>query len=78
MPAIVGAVKINFLLESAMFQVGDYVWSSPKSEAAIFSGPGSFNVRNGLRTINRRSRMNFYSSPLHREESVLVGLKPIR
>ncbi len=58
MPAIVGAVKINSLGNSAIFHIGDVFAMSPTAVAKTFAGAGSFNTGDGLRIYNQISNTN--------------------
>lgn len=52
MPAIVGAVKINVLSSSSVFNIGDVYRAAPYAEAKTFSGSGSFNTGPEVKTFN--------------------------
>lgn len=60
MPAIVGAVKINALGASAVFNIGDVFTISPVSTAKTFAGAGSFNTGDYLNVRNEYSTTNTY------------------
>ncbi|MBM6617131.1 spore germination protein [Bacillus suaedaesalsae] len=58
MPAIVGAVKVNSIGSSSVFNIGDVFMITPNSTAKTFSGAGSFNTGDGLRIVNNASSTN--------------------
>ncbi len=60
MPAIVGAVKVNSIGSSGVFNIGDVFTISPKSTAKTFAGAGSFNTGDYLRVRNDYSQTNTY------------------
>ncbi|GAA0438088.1 spore germination protein [Lentibacillus halophilus] len=47
MPAKVGAVKINNIGNSSIFNIGDVYAMSPESTAKTYAGGGSFNTGDG-------------------------------
>lgn len=60
MPAIVGAVKVNSIGNSGVFNIGDVYRLSPQSTAKTFAGAGSFITGDYLRVRNERSTTNTY------------------
>ena len=44
MPAVVGAVNIQLMLNSSVFHTGDVFWIAPKDQAALFAGGGSYTA----------------------------------
>jgi spore germination protein PA len=62
MPAIVGAVKVNSVGNSSIFNIGDVFNISPNSTAKTFAGAGSFNTGDGMRINNRQSVTNTYDT----------------
>lgn len=60
MPAIVGAVKINSIGSSGVFNIGDVFTISPVSTAKTFAGAGSFNTGDYLKIRNDYSLTNTY------------------
>lgn len=64
MPAIVGAVNINSIGSSAVFNIGDVYTISPTSSAKTFSGAGSFNTGDHMVVNNRYSNTNTYDRDL--------------
>ncbi|MDF0726964.1 spore germination protein [Cytobacillus sp. S13-E01] len=58
MPAIVGAVKVNSIGSSSVFNIGDVFTISPISNVKTFAGAGSFNTGDGLYVLNRQSSTN--------------------
>ncbi|WP_077623091.1 spore germination protein [Sediminibacillus massiliensis] len=49
MPAIVGAVKVNSISSSSIFNIGDVYAINPYTTAKTFAGGGSFNTGNGIK-----------------------------
>ncbi|QOY34255.1 spore germination protein [Anaerobacillus isosaccharinicus] len=64
MPAIVGAVKINAMGASSVFNIGDVFTISPASTAKTFAGAGSFNTGDYLNVRNEYSATNTYDKDL--------------
>ncbi|MBD8067591.1 spore germination protein [Bacillus sp. PS06] len=62
MPAIVGAVKVNSIGNSSIFNIGDVFNISPASTAKTFAGAGSFNTGDGMHVNNQRSVTNTYDT----------------
>ncbi len=62
MPAIVGAVKVNSIGNSSIFNIGDVFNIAPMSTAKTFAGAGSFNTGDGLRVNNQQSVTNTYDT----------------
>ncbi|WNF39081.1 spore germination protein [Bacillaceae bacterium IKA-2] len=60
MPAIVGAVKVNAIGSSGVFNIGDVFTISPVSTAKTFAGAGSFNTGDHLTLRNDYSETNTY------------------
>ncbi len=60
MPAIVGAVKINAMGSSAVFNIGDVYTISPDSTVKTFAGAGSFNTGDYITVRNEHSTTNTY------------------
>lgn len=60
MPSIVGAVKVNSIGSSGVFNIGDVLLISPTSSAKTFAGAGSFNTGDHLKVTNHRSATNTY------------------
>lgn len=55
MPAIVGAVNINSIGASGVFNIGDVYNISPKSDVKTYAGAGSFVTGNNLKVYNQQS-----------------------
>ncbi|TFJ93566.1 spore germination protein [Lentibacillus salicampi] len=49
MPAKVGAVKVNNVGNSSVFNIGDVYSMSPESTAKTYAGGGSFITGDGIR-----------------------------
>ena len=64
MPAFVGAVKVNSIGSSSVFNIGDVFTISPISNVKTFAGAGSFNTGDGLYVLNRQSSTNTYDKDL--------------
>lgn len=64
MPAFVGAVKVNSVGGSSVFNIGDVFTISPRSNAKTYAGAGSFNTGDGLYVLNRQSSTNTYDKDL--------------
>jgi spore germination protein PA len=64
MPAMVGAVKVNNIGSSGVFNIGDVHTISPRSNAKTFAGAGSFNTGDGLTIRNDYRLTNTYDSDL--------------
>lgn len=62
MPAIVGAVNVNSISSSSVFNIGDVFVMSPSSSAKTFSGAGSFNVGDKIILRNDYSVTNTYDA----------------
>ncbi|WP_078548228.1 spore germination protein [Litchfieldia alkalitelluris] len=62
MPAIVGAVKVNSIGNSSIFNIGDVFNIAPYSQAKTFAGAGSFNTGDGMQVYNQRSVTNTYDT----------------
>jgi spore germination protein PA len=60
MPAYVGAVNVNSIGTSGVFNIGDTQNISPYSTARTFSGAGSFNTGESLRIKSNFSNTNVY------------------
>lgn len=60
MPSIVGAIKINSIGSSGVFNIGDVFTISPVSSAKTFAGAGSFNTGDNLKISNEYSSTNTY------------------
>jgi spore germination protein PA len=52
MPAMVGAIKINEISGTAVFNVGDVYHMAPQSQTKTFAGAGSFNTGDYLQVNN--------------------------
>ncbi|WP_226548762.1 spore germination protein [Pseudalkalibacillus sp. SCS-8] len=52
MPAMVGAIKINEISGTAIFNVGDVYHMAPQSQTKTFAGAGSFNTGDYLQVNN--------------------------
>ncbi|WP_261134050.1 spore germination protein [Bacillus sp. Marseille-Q3570] len=52
MPAMVGAIKINEVSGSAVFNIGDVYHIGPNSRSKTFAGAGSFNTGDNLQVNN--------------------------
>lgn len=64
MPAIVGAVKLNVIGSSGVFNIGDVYKIAPVSTAKTFAGAGSFNTGDHLTLRNDYSETNTYDKDL--------------
>ncbi|WP_078381482.1 spore germination protein [Sutcliffiella halmapala] len=64
MPAIVGAVNVNSIGNSAVFHIGDVFQMSLYSEAKTFAGAGSFNTGDRITVSNTNSQTNTYDQDL--------------
>ncbi|GAE35446.1 spore germination protein [Halalkalibacter akibai] len=62
MPAIVGAVKVNSVGNSGVFNIGDVYRMAPQSTAKTFAGAGSFNTGDYLKIRNDKSITNTYDN----------------
>jgi len=60
MPAKVGAVKINTVSSSSIFNIGDVYSMSPQSSAKTYAGGGSFNTGDGNRINLNQSHTYVY------------------
>ncbi|MFD2042722.1 spore germination protein [Ornithinibacillus salinisoli] len=60
MPAIVGAVKVNSVSASAIFNIGDVYSMNPNSSAKTYAGGGSFNTGDGIRIDLNQSHTYVY------------------
>ncbi|QFT88316.1 putative spore germination protein GerPA [Bacillus sp. THAF10] len=60
MPAIVGAVNVNSIGNSGVFQIGDVFQMSLASTAKTFAGAGSFNTGDYITVSNTNSQTNTY------------------
>ncbi|SET14145.1 spore germination protein PA [Oceanobacillus limi] len=60
MPAKVGAVKVNSVSASAIFNIGDVYTMNPRSTAKTYAGGGSFNTGDGIRVNLRNSNTYVY------------------
>ncbi|WP_047982472.1 spore germination protein [Ornithinibacillus contaminans] len=60
MPAKVGAVKVNSISSSSIFNIGDVYSMSPTSSAKTYAGGGSFNTGDGLRINLNHSNTYVY------------------
>ncbi|TMN23070.1 spore germination protein [Lentibacillus cibarius] len=58
MPAKVGAVKVNNIGNSSIFNIGDVYSMCPESTAKTYAGGGSFNTGDG--TYIRLGQSNTY------------------
>ncbi|WP_070119858.1 spore germination protein [Bacillus marinisedimentorum] len=58
MPSIVGAVNVQTVSSSAVFNIGDVFSISPRSSSKTFSGAGSFNTGEVVRNYNEYSQTN--------------------
>jgi spore germination protein PA len=64
MPAKVGAVKVNNVSSSAVFNIGDVYSISPVSSAKTYAGGGSFITGNGTRVQINSSYNYVYDKDL--------------
>ncbi|WP_088105449.1 spore germination protein [Halalkalibacter urbisdiaboli] len=62
MPAIVGAVKVNSIGSSSIFNIGDVFIIAPATTAKTFAGAGSFNTGDYIKIRNDSSSTNTYDS----------------
>jgi spore germination protein PA len=60
MPAKVGAVKINTVSSSSIFNIGDVYSMNPQSHAKTYAGGGSFNTGDGNRIHLSQSHTYVY------------------
>ncbi|MUK90129.1 spore germination protein [Ornithinibacillus sp. L9] len=60
MPAIVGAVKVNSISASSIFNIGDVYSMNPDSSAKTYAGGGSFNTGDGIRVNLNHSNTYVY------------------
>ncbi len=58
MPSIVGAVSVNAIGSSGVFNIGDVFSISPRSAAKTFAGAGSFNTGESVENYNEYSQTN--------------------
>ncbi|MEQ6375426.1 spore germination protein [Bacillaceae bacterium S4-13-58] len=65
MPAIVGAVKVNSVSTSSIFNIGDVYHISPFSQTKTYAGGGSFNTGHGL-------QIDLYSSSTYVSDKDVV------
>ncbi|SDJ87769.1 spore germination protein [Sediminibacillus albus] len=59
MPAVVGAVKVNTVSSSSIFNIGDVYAINPYTTAKTFAGGGSFNTGNGIQIQLQQSNTQF-------------------
>ncbi|WP_053220388.1 spore germination protein [Virgibacillus senegalensis] len=59
MPAVVGAVKVNSISESSIFNIGDVYAINPYTNSKTFAGGGSFNTGNGIHIQLQNPVTNF-------------------
>ncbi|QTM98660.1 spore germination protein [Sediminibacillus dalangtanensis] len=59
MPAVVGAVKVNTVSSSSIFNIGDVYAINPYTTSKTFAGGGSFNTGNGIQIQLQNSVTNF-------------------
>jgi len=71
MPAIVGNIKINTVGNSAIVNIGDTFYISPKSTSQTFAGGGSFITGDFPRINNGVSSTNTYNH--HLADSNITG-----
>ncbi|MEN2767678.1 spore germination protein [Ornithinibacillus xuwenensis] len=64
MPAKVGAVKVNNVSSSSIFNIGDVYSMSPVSSAKTFAGGGSFNTGDGIRINLNQSNTYVYDKDI--------------
>lgn len=62
MPAIVGAVNVNSVASSSLFNIGDIYAVAPRSISKTFAGAGSFNVGESIVANNENSITNTYDA----------------
>lgn len=60
MPAKVGAVKINSISSSSIFNIGDVYSMNPESTAKTYAGGGSFNSGDGIQVNLDHSNIYVY------------------
>ncbi|WP_026905700.1 spore germination protein [Paucisalibacillus globulus] len=60
MPAKVGAVKVNNVSSSSIFNIGDVYTMNPQSNAKTYAGGGSFNTGDGNRVNLNQSNTYIY------------------
>ncbi|WP_010093654.1 spore germination protein [Ornithinibacillus scapharcae] len=60
MPAKVGAVKINSISSSSIFNIGDVYSMNPESTAKTYAGGGSFNSGDGIHVNLDNSNIYVY------------------
>ncbi|GGA73779.1 spore germination protein [Ornithinibacillus halotolerans] len=60
MPAKVGAVKINSISSSSIFNIGDVYSMNPESTAKTYAGGGSFNTGDGMHVNLQQSNTYVY------------------
>jgi spore germination protein PA len=60
MPAKVGAVKVNNVSSSSIFNIGDVYTMNPQSTAKTYAGGGSFNTGDGNRVNLNQSHTYIY------------------
>jgi spore germination protein PA len=70
MPAIVGAVKVNSIGNSGIFNIGDVLYMAPDSLAKTFAGAGSFNTGDGMNISNSNSVTNTYDADVNDQNQV--------
>ncbi|UCZ51452.1 spore germination protein [Bacillus shivajii] len=70
MPSIVGAIKVNTVSGSGVFNVGDVYKISPSSSAKTFAGAGSFNTGDYLNVRNDYSVTNVNDSDVFDQNSI--------
>jgi spore germination protein PA len=62
MPAIVGAVKVNNISSSGVFNIGDVFNIAPTASTKAFAGAGSFNTGDFIKNINYHSVTQTYDT----------------
>jgi spore germination protein PA len=70
LPAIVGAVKVNSVGNSGIFNIGDVFYMAPDSLAKTFAGAGSFNTGDGMTISNHNSVTNTYDKDVADQNKV--------
>lgn len=55
MPAVLGTVNIQAILNSSIFQTGDTCWISPYDRTALFAGAGSYKTKERIQVPIERS-----------------------
>jgi len=71
MPAIVGAVQVVQIASGAVFNIGDIYMVRPRSASKTYSGAGSFNTGDNIRTENQYNNTQVLDNDVNDENQLL-------